>query len=646
MRFLTPQQSRTMRWRARLLCAVLAGVCFGGLLLRLAVLMLRDPDGYARRAADQQLRGATLPAARGEIFSSDGTLLAASETCWTIRAAPRELDDALVQPAAAALSEILELDYADTLQKLSVRTSNDCLLARRVGREAADAVRSWCLAHSAAGIQIRQDTKRVYPEGDFLGGVLGFTDVDNAGLWGLELRYNDVLTGQNGQILTAKNAWGYDMPTHYQTLVEAVPGSSLTLTLDANLQHWLESALAAAVQEHHVAQRGVGIVMDVNTGAVLAMTNQPDYDPNRPRYLINSTVREHVNALQGEQRSTALQAAQQAQWRNKAISDLYEPGSVFKLITAAAALDTGCCRPTDRFTCAGKISVAGTRFRCANGHIHGSETFAQGLAVSCNPCFIQIGARLGKENFCRYFEAFGLRTATGIDLPGEVRRSEYYTADRMGPVELASCAFGQSSKISYLQMLTAVCAVVNGGRLMQPYIVQRITAPDGKTTDTAPKLVRQVISEETSRTMRELMAGVVMSGTGKNAALAGYRVGGKSGTSQKLDSKNEGARIASFVAVAPIDDPKLAVLVCLDEPHSWTTSGGALSAPVCAEVLEKALPYLGIAPQYTEAEQQKLFAAVQGSGGTVLRQYPADGVSARRGSTVTLYTEEDGIPQD
>ena len=670
MRFLTPQQSRTMRLRARLLCAVLAVVCLGGLLLRLAVLMLRDPDGYARRAADQQLRGTTLPAARGEIYSADGTLLAASETCWTIRAAPRELDDALVQPAAAALSEILELDYADTLQKLSVRTSNDCLLARRVGREAADAVRDWCLAQGAAGIQIRQDTKRVYPEGDFLGGVLGFTDVDNAGLWGLELRYNDVLTGQNGRILTAKNAWGYDMPTHYQTLVEAVPGSSLTLTIDANIQHWLESALAAAVQEHHVAQRGVGIVMDVNSGAVLAMSCQPDYDPNRPRYLINSTVREQVNALQGEQRSAALQAAQQAQWRNKAISDLYEPGSVFKLITAAAALDTGCCRPTDRFTCAGKISVAGTRFRCANGHIHGSETFAQGLAVSCNPCFIQIGARLGKENFCRYFEAFGLRTATGIDLPGEVRRSEYYTADRMGPVELASCAFGQSSKISYLQMLTAVCAVVNGGRLMQPYLVQRITAPDGNFTDTAPKFVRQVISEETSRTMCELMAGVVTSGTGKNAALAGYRVGGKSGTSQKLDSKNEGARIASFVAVAPIDDPKLAVLVCLDEPHSWTTSGGALSAPVCAEVLEKALPYLGIAPQYTEAEQQKLFAAVpnlaerglgyaktvlseagfhaavQGSGGTVLRQYPADGVSARRGSTVTLYTEEDGIPQD
>ena len=332
------------------------------------------------------------------------------------------------------MSGILKLDYAETLEKFSVRTSNDCLLRRRAGREMADAVRAWCQEHNAQGIQIRQDTRRVYPQGDFMGGLLGFTDVDNAGLWGLELYYNKELTGQNGQILTAKNAWGYDMPTHYQTLQEAVPGNSLTLTIDAEIQHWLESALSAAVQEHHVAERGVGIVMDVQTGAVLAMSCQPDYDPNTPRWLIDDDARAAVDALTGEERSAALQKAQQAQWRNKAISDLYEPGSVFKLITAAAALDSGACKPTDYFVCAGKISVAGTRFRCANGHVHGAETFAQGLAVSCNPCFIQIGARLGKERFCDYFAAFGLREATGIDLPGEIKRSEYYTADRMGPV--------------------------------------------------------------------------------------------------------------------------------------------------------------------------------------------------------------------
>ena len=598
MRHLTPQQNRVMRRRARVLAAVLAAVCFGGLLVRLFVLQVLDPGGYAARAADQQLRGAVLPAARGEMYSADGTLLAASETCWTIRAAPRELADELVQPAAQALSEILEIDYEETLEKLSQRTSNDCLLRRRVDREMADAVRAWCVEHDAQGIQIRQDTKRVYPQGDFMGGILGFTDVDNAGLWGLELEYNEELTGRNGQILTAKNAWGYDMPTHYQTLVDAVPGNTLTLTIDANIQHWLESAMDAAVREHNVAQRGVGIVIDVQTGAILAMTSQPDYDPNSPREIINEEIRAQVNALAGEERSAALQEAQQTQWRNKAISDLYEPGSVFKLITAAAALDTGVCTPTDTFVCAGKINVAGTWFRCANGHIHGAETFAQGLAVSCNPCFIQIGARLGKENFCNYFEAFGLREATGIDLPGEIKRSEYYTADRMGPVELASCSFGQSSKVSYLQMLTAVCAVVNGGDLMQPYVVQRITAPDGTVVrEIEPTVKRRVISEETSATMCQLMEGVVTEGTGKHAAVNGYFVGGKSGTSQKLDSENEGARISSFVAVAPIDDPRLAVLVCLDEPHSWTTSGGTLSGPVCAEVLAKALPYLGIEPE-------------------------------------------------
>lgn len=434
MRHLSPQQNRTMRRRARVLAAGLAVVCFGGLLARLCVLQLWDPAGYAARAADQQLRGAVLPAARGEIYAADGTLLAASETCWTIRAAPRELADELVEPAAQALSEILELDYEETLEKLNQRSSNDCLLRRRVDQEMADAVRSWCIEQGAQGIQIRQDTKRVYPQGDFMGGILGFTDVDNAGLWGLELEYDEVLTGQNGEILTAKNAWGYDMPTHYQTLVEAVPGNTLTLTIDANIQHWLESAIDAAVKEHNVAQRGVGIVMDVQTGAVLAMTSQPDYDPNTPRLLINEELRAQVDALTGEARSAALQEAQQTQWRNKAISDLYEPGSVFKLITAAAALDTGVCTPTDTFVCAGKINVAGTRFRCANGHVHGLETFAQGLAVSCNPCFIQIGARLGKENFCNYFEAFGLREGTGIDLPGEIKRSEYYTADRMGLV--------------------------------------------------------------------------------------------------------------------------------------------------------------------------------------------------------------------
>lgn len=453
------------------------------------------------------------------------------------------------------------------------------------------------------------------------------------------------------------------MPTHYSTLQDAVPGNDITLTIRADIQHYLESALSAAVAEHRVAARAVGIVMEVDTGAILAMSTKPDYDPNDPRTIVDETIRQQVNALSGEERSKALQTAQQAQWRNKAISDLYEPGSVFKLITCAAALDTGAVTRNSRFVCAGKINVAGTNFRCANGHIHGSETLAQGLAVSCNPCFIQVGARLGKQNFCDYFAAFGLRAATGIDLPGEIKRSEYYTADRMGPVELASCSFGQSSKVSYLQMITAVCAVVNGGKLMQPHVVQSIRDTERNTVQQVePTVKTQVIRPETSAVMRELMEGVVTTGTGKNGAVAGYRVGGKTGTSQKLDSENERARIASFVAVAPIENPKIAVLICLDEPHSWTTSGGALSGPVAAEVLQKSLPRLGIQPSYTEAEQAKYFttvpdvtgwkapaaaqklseytltADVLGQGERVVSQYPRAGTTVRRGSAIQLDT--------
>ena len=350
-----------------------------------------------------------------------------------------------------------------------------------------------------------------------------------------------------------------------------------------------------AVQEHHVAARSVGIVMEVNTGAVLAMATTPAYDPNQPRVIADKAARAAVDALSGKERAAALQLAQQTQWRNKAVSDLYEPGSVFKLITCAAALDAGAITRHSTFYCGDSISVAGTRFHCANHKRHGSQTVTQALENSCNQSFIQIGARLGKQAFCDYFAAFGLREPTGIALPAEPKKSLYYTADRMGPVELASCAFGQSSKISYLEMASAVCAVVNGGKLMQPYLVSDILAPDGSILQhNSPVCKRQVIQPATSATMREMMEAVVLYGGGRNAQIAGYRVGGKSGTSQKLDSADEKARIASFVAVAPIDEPQFLCLVCLDEPHSWTTAGGSLSAPVCAEVLEQTLVYKGV----------------------------------------------------
>ena len=595
-----PEPLRTLpeqafRARARLVALLLCGIRFAGLIARLYWLQLAAGDWYTRRALGQQLRDTVVPADRGRIYSADGVLLAANSSCWTLRASPREMPADKLELAAHGLAQILELDEASVLEKFRDRASNDCLLRYRVERSMADAVRDFCEENGITGIRINQDSKRWYPQGEFLASVLGFTNVDNAGVSGLELEYNEQLTGQNGVVLTAVNAWGYTLEQSYETEQFPVEGSSLWLTIDANIQHYLENALNYAVQEHHVAARAVGIVLDVNTGAVLAMSTTPAYDPNQPRILYDEAARAAVDALSGEQRTAALQLAQQTQWRNKAVSDLYEPGSVFKLITCAAALDAGAITRNSSFYCGESISVAGTRFHCANHKRHGTQTVTQALENSCNQSFIQIGARLGKEAFCDYFAAFGLREPTGIDLPAEPKKSLYYTADRMGPVELASCAFGQSSKISYLEMAAAVCAVVNGGKLMQPYLVSDILAPDGTVLEHRdPVCKQQVIQPETSAVMREMMEAVVLYGGGRNAQISGYRVGGKSGTSQKLDSADEKARIASFVAVAPIDDPQFLCLVCLDEPHSWTTAGGSLSAPVCAEVLEQTLVYKGV----------------------------------------------------
>ena len=602
-----PEPLRTLpeqafRARARLVALLLCGICFAGLIARLYWLQLAAGDWYTRRALGQQLRDTVVPADRGRIYSADGVLLAANSSCWTLRASPREMPADKLELAAHGLAQILELDEAALLEKFLDRASNDCLLRYRVERSMADAVRDFCEENSITGIRINQDSKRWYPQGEFLASVLGFTNVDNAGVSGLELEYNEQLTGQNGVVLTAVNAWGYTLEQSYETEQFPVEGSSLWLTIDANIQHYLENALNYAVQEHHVAARAVGIVLDVNTGAVLAMSTTPAYDPNQPRILYDEAARAAVDALSGEQRAAALQLAQQTQWRNKAVSDLYEPGSVFKLITCAAALDAGAITWNSSFYCGESISVAGTRFHCANHKRHGTQTVTQALENSCNQSFIQIGARLGKEAFCDYFAAFGLREPTGIDLPAEPKKSLYYTADRMGPVELASCAFGQSSKVSYLEMAAAVCAVVNGGKLMQPYLVSDILAPDGTVLEHRdPVCKQQVIQPETSAVMREMMEAVVLYGGGRNAQISGYRVGGKSGTSQKLDSADEKARIASFVAVAPIDDPQFLCLVCLDEPHSWTTAGGSLSAPVCAEVLEQTLVYKGV-PRAVEPE--------------------------------------------
>lgn len=657
--------TRSLRLRARVIAALFAVGCFGTLVFQLYRIQFVQRDFYAQRAAGQQLRGIDVHAPRGTIYDANLEPLAVSSTAWTIRAVPREMAEEDVQPAAEALAEILQIDAQSILEKLSDRKSNDKLLKRQVDKETADRVRQWYTETGTKGILIIEDTKRYYPEGDFAGSILGFINVDGDGVAGLELKYNDVLKGTDGTLLAAKNAWGYPLPDFYETLSAPKQGNSLVLTIDKNIQGFLENYLTRAAEEYNLSARGVGIVMDVNTGAILAMSTKPDYDPNDPRTIADSTERARVDALQGEERSQALALAQQTQWRNKAVSDLYEPGSVFKLVTASAALDSGVVNRNSIFQCRGSINVSGTTFRCANGRVHGAQNIADALMHSCNPSFIQIGAALGSQTFFNYFEAFGLTSATGIDLPAEPKKSEYYTAERMGPVELASCSFGQSSKITPIQMITAVSAAVNGGKLMQPYLVSAVLDNEGSVVKSVqPTVKRQVISQQTSDQIREMMKYTVDSGPGKNAYVAGFRVGGKSGTSQKLDSADSSARIASFVGIAPADDPKIAVLVVLDEPHTFTAAGGTLAAPVVGKVIRDTLQYMETTPIYTEEERKKMDVTVpdvtgkarmdasnelaygglncstRGNGGTVLKQYPPAGEILPRGSTVVLYTED------
>ena len=655
---------RRIRRRIAVVGSLFGLVCFGTLIARLFYIQLIENSFYTQRAAGQQLRGITVNAPRGGIYDTNMNPLAVSVSAWTIRASPREIADDKVPAAAAALAQILELDEASVRKKLDDRKSNDKLIARAVDRVKADAVNLWCTEQKVEGILVLEDTRRVYPEGNMGGSILGFVNVDGDGVAGVELEYNKLLKGRNGSLLSAKNAWGYPMPDLYETLRTPTSGNSLVLTIDTAIQHYLENHLSRAVEEHHVGARAAGIVMDVNTGAILAMSTKPDYDPNSPRTIANEPLRAQIDAMQGEERTAALQQAQQEQWRNKAVSDLYEPGSVFKLITAAAALDSGAVTPSSTFVCQGAIHVAGTRFRCANGRVHGAQNIDDALMHSCNPSFIQIGAALGAERFCQYFQAFGLAEATGVDLPAEPKKSQHYTADRMGPVELASCSFGQSSKITPLQMITAVSAVVNGGKLMQPYLVSAVLDENGTICQRIePQVKRQVIHAKTSAKMRQMMKYTVDSGPGKNAYVAGMRVGGKSGTSQKLDSEDPSARIASFVGIAPAENPKIAVLVLLDEPHTFTTAGGTLAAPVVGQVLRDTLEYLEVQPVYTEAERKTLDTTVpnlvgksnesasaqlaqaglgsstRGGSGTVTSQHPAAGTILPRGSTVVLYTE-------
>lgn len=642
------------------------------LVARLVQLQIVDYEDYLLKATTQQTRDEQLTPSRGTIYDTNMNTLAYSIDVWTVFISPAEIkedDRALI---ASGLAELLEIDEATILEKMKKTTSYYEVLKAKVDKPVATSINTFAAENDLDGIYLQADTKRVYPYGNFASTIIGFSGSDGQGLSGIEAYYNEELTGTAGRTISAKNAWGVDMPYENYIEYEAQDGHSLVLTIDEQIQYTLEENLNYAVQQHNVTGRGIGIVMDVNTGAILALAVKPDYDPNTPFVIYDESLAAVVDEILDDpatedvdEHAVALSEAQQFQWRNKAVSDLYEPGSVFKLVTAAAALDSGTSTLNFSYVCRGNITVADTTIGCANLAGHGHENFAQSIINSCNPAFVTMAMSMGAETFFDYFYAFGMTEKTGVDLPGEAQ-SQYYTADRLGPVQLASSSFGQSNKISAMQMITAVCAVTNGGYVVRPHIVAKELDQDGNvvwTADTSAR--RQVVSSDVSAQVMSIMEEAVKPGNPcNNAYVLGYRVGGKSGTAQKLDVEGEDIWVASFVGVAPANDPQIAVLVILDEPHSDSIYGGVLCAPVVGAVIAEALPILGIEPQYSEGELAQadvgtpntvtlpldrahvqlqrvgLTAKVIGNGSTVVAQYPTAGQATPRGSVVYLYTEE------
>ena len=662
--------------RVRLVMLML-GAAMAVLIVRLFYLQVVQADMWKEKASSQQMYSTSITATRGNIYDRNMKTLARSVTVWTVFISPAEMKEEQRELVASGLSEILDVDY-DMVYEKSLKTWRyNETIKRRVDNDTADEVTAFIQENDIRGIYLTEESMRYYPYGNLASTVLGFTGSDGSGAYGLEAYYNKALSGTDGVIASVRNAKGTAMPFSEQQIYDAEDGQSLVLTIDETVQHYLEKHLENAVQEHEVQNRAVGIVMDVKTGEILAMSTKPDFDPNEPSAIYDTAaaeaLAEQLEEAGGDEEKLdayyeALGEAQLAQWRNKAISDPYEPGSVFKLITASAALETGTVTGSTPFYCPGYIEVAGNRIACWKAGGHGNIDFVGAIKGSCNPAFIMTGQALGAELFMEYLDKFGLYDVTGVDLPGEAT-SIMHSRETMlneNMASLSSASFGQTFKVTALELMTAVNATVNGGYLMQPYVVSQVLDSDGNViSSTEPVVVRQVISEETSALVASYAEQVVSGegGSGARAAVPGYRIGGKTGTSQKLDQEGD-ETILSFYGFAPADDPEIAVLVMLDEPQKNNQYGSVIAAPVVGNILADILPYLGFEPSYTEEElssadmatpylinyglqeaqstlvQAGLEYRVVGSGTTVVGQTPGAAMPIPGGGTVVLYTEE------
>jgi len=626
-------------------------------------------EELSEKAETQQLKDTEITAMRGTIYDSNGNVLAQSASVWNVFIDPLNIKDKQRDLIVDEFANLFGYD-ADEKKEFYDKTTHQNhyeLVEKKVENNIKEKLSKFVSKNELGGcIGTEQTTKRYYPYGTLASSVIGFTGADDQGLSGIEAYYDEQLTGTNGRIITAKDAKSNNIANDYETSIAATDGDSIVLTINQTIQYYLEKGLRETMNEYQ-AKGAYGVVMNCNTGAVLAMSSLPDYDCNEPYKLTYSKDKKAIKKLSDKTaKQEAESAAVQNQWRNFTVSDTYVPGSVFKTFVASAALEENVVNLNTTYNCTGSIQVDKYKMKCHYHPGHGMQTLTQGLENSCNPFFITIGQKLGVHNYFKYFDAFGFTQKTNIDLPGEAS-PQYYKEDQYGIVELSSASFGQTNSLTPIQVCTGLCAIANGGKLLQPYLVSSIADANGKTVKkTQTKEIRQVISADTSEKVRKMMKSVVDNGTGKNGYVAGYSVGGKTGTSTKLgESKNgEGDKyIVSFGAIAPSDDPEIAMLIIVDEPNQ-DLGGGALCAPIAAQVTQEAMNVLGIEPKYNDSEMKDLSKqtpnvvgksldeakktleennlnfVVVGDDSTVTRQCPSGADTIPNGGTVYLYTDD------
>lgn len=698
--------NRTILGRTIFLMGLFGVVIFIPLLVRLYDLQITNHEYYQELAISQQTRDVAVTANRGTIYDSKGTPLALSSTAYDIIVSPRDLDtvqenykkkveayqngesktapgpEPTDEAVASGLAEILGMDKDTILLRLQKDTSY-VRLAAKVEQDVNEQVMAFKLEYSLSNALYSTPTsKRYYPHSSLAAQVIGFVNSENEGAYGMEAYYDSELSGETGRVVTAKNGNGTEMLSRYENYYDATDGNNLNLTIDATIQYYCERALEKGIEMYDVQNGGFAIAMDPNTGAILAWANSPTYDLNNPSTVTDPDTLAELETLKAtygedsDEYKEALGNAQLLQWRNKAINDTYEPGSTFKSVVLAAALEEGVVSESDTFECTGSVNIAGSTIRCSDRKGHGTQTLAKAVANSCNPAFIAIGQRLGAERFYDYLEDFGFLETTGIDMQGEANSTvwsrEWFTGP-YGEASLATASFGQRFNVTPIQLITAASAVINGGHLMQPYVLESITDADGNVIQsTEPTERRQMVSEATSEKCRIILEGVVNGGTGKNAYQAGYRIGGKTGSSETLEDDHT---IVSFLGFAPADDPQVVVLIAFDNPKptspggnytagGYYISGGVMGATRAGELLANILDYMGVEKQYTaeelsgadvlapsvtglsladaqaKAEAVGLTVRTVGSGETVTDQIPIQGASIPGGSEMVLYMGE------